>query len=147
MIATGCWFSKLDPAKYARIGISRGVPRNMGAGFRKYPKLNPGPWFNSVNEERYRELYFEEVLKPLDPSVVVGELTEMANGLIPTLLCWEPATPGPKWCHRAFVAGWLHDSLGLEVYEVNKESEGYGWAHPKLPPKMRRAASGQLTLL
>jgi hypothetical protein len=117
MIATSSWFTKLNPEIYARISISRGIPRGQ-TEFRRYPALNPGPWFNSVNEERYKELYFAEVLGPLNPSRTVEELMALAGGKIPVLLCWEPATPRPEWCHRGFVSAWLHDTLGLEVYEV-----------------------------
>ena len=102
-IATSSWYKKLDPNIFSRIGISRGVPRGMPRGYKGYTKLNPGPWFNSVTPELFRELYFEEILKPLDPSQVVAELQAIADGKIPTLLCFEPPTPGEKWCHRELV--------------------------------------------
>lgn len=138
IIATACWFTKLDPAHYARIGISRGVPRGM-AGFRKYPKLNPGGWFNSVPPEEYKERYYREILNPLDPQTVVNELLALAEGKVPTLLCWEKTNANSKdWCHRGFVAGWLADTLGIDVREVGLEHEGCGWHHPKLPPPFRR---------
>src|SRR5271169_911772 len=108
-IATSSWFVKLDPARFARIGISRGVPRGQTAGFRKYPKLNPGPWFNSVADDEYRRRYFEEILNPLDPVRVVAKIEEIAGGLTPALLCWEPPTPGQSWCHRGLVSEWLFD--------------------------------------
>lgn len=137
-IMTSSWFHKLDPAKYQRIGISRGVPRGRAAGFRKYPRLDPGPWFNSVTNDRYLELYNAEILAPLDPETVVKELHEMSGGKIPTLLCWEPSTPGEKWCHRGIVAAWLKDHLGMDVFEVGQEKEGAGWSHPKLHPSFRK---------
>ena len=59
MIATSSWFTQLDPVRYARIGISRGVPRAQ-SGYRRYPKLNPGPWFNSVANDEYRRRYYDE---------------------------------------------------------------------------------------
>jgi hypothetical protein len=135
-IMTACWFSKLDPAHYARIGISRGVPRRM-VGFRKYPKLNPGSWFHHVTPEEYRERYYSEILNPLDPQTVVDELIALAEGKIPTLLCWE-SSGGEQWCHRGFVSSWLKDTLGLEVFEVGHEHEGCGWEHPKLHPSFRK---------
>ena len=52
----------------------------MPGGYKRYTKLNPGAWFNSVTAERYKELYFEEILKPLDPSQVVAELHAIAKG-------------------------------------------------------------------
>jgi hypothetical protein len=36
------------------------------------------------------------------------------------------------WCHRGQVAGWLHDQLGIEVFEFGHEDAGHGWQHPKL---------------
>ncbi|NOT70626.1 MAG: hypothetical protein HOP09_04845 [Hyphomicrobium sp.] len=137
-IATSCWFEKLDPNVYVRIGISRGVPRGMAAGYRRYSKLNPGSWFNSVSPVRYKELYFYEILRPLDPNQVVAELLAMADGKAPALLCWEAPTPGPAWCHRGLVSAWLHDTLGLEVFEVGQEHQGAGWRHPKLAPELRQ---------
>jgi hypothetical protein len=134
---TGSWFVKLDLNIYARIGISRGVPRGQ-AGFRKYQKLNPGGWFNSVPPERYRELYYAEVLNPLHPKHVVSELIAIAEGKIPALLCWEPPTPGDKWCHRGLVAAWLKDTIDMDVFEVGQEAEGAGRSHPKLHPSFRK---------
>ncbi|MBS0240133.1 MAG: hypothetical protein JSR89_17095 [Proteobacteria bacterium] len=145
-IATSSWFIKLDPAKYQRIGISRGVPRGQGAGYKRYPKLNPGPWFNAVDEERYKMLYWGEILSVLNPETVRDELIALGDGKIPVLLCFEPATPGPDWCHRGMVSAWFHDTIGLEVPEVTKIEEGFGWSHPKLPPRMRQAGKDQLSL-
>ena len=142
VIVTSSWFVKLDPARYARIGISRGVPRGQ-SGFRRYQKLNPGPWFNSVDAKMYRRLYFEEILAPLDPRQVVDDLSALADGKLTALLCWEPPTPGENWCHRGLVAAWLGDTLGLDVFEVGQEVEGAGWSHPKLHPKMRAASLGR----
>lgn len=137
-ITTASWFTKLDPAHYARIGISRGVPRGQ-RGFRRYPKLNPGPWFNSVTPQEYRERYFREILNPLDPQTVVNELLTLAEGKVPTLLCWEKGNTNSKdWCHRGFVAGWLADTLDIDVYEVGLEHEECGWKHPKVPIPFRR---------
>lgn len=136
-IGTSSWFVKLDPALFARIGISRGVPRGQ-SGYRRYTKLNPGPWFNSVTNDRYLELYNAEILAPLDPATVVRELHDMSDGKIPVLLCWEPSTPGEKWCHRGIVAAWLKDNLDMDVYEVGQEKDGAGWSHPKLHPSFRR---------
>lgn len=142
-ICTASWFAALEPERYARIGISRGVPRNTAAGFRKYTKLNPGPWFNSVSPDRYLQLYNAEILAPLNPKKVVEELHELSNGKIPVILCWEPSTPGEKWCHRGIVAAWLYDRLGMEVYEYGQEREGFGCAHPKLHPSFRKALCAQ----
>ena len=47
-------------------------------------------------------------------------------------LLGAPPEPGPKWCHRGLVSAWLHDELGLEVFELGQEQCGCGWSHPKL---------------
>ena len=137
MIATSSWFTQLDPVRYARMGISRGVPQQ--SGYRRYPKLNPGPWFNSVSNDEYRLRYYDEVLNPLDPVRVVAELQDIAGDLTPALLCWEPPTLGQTWCHRGLVSQWLHDMLGLEVFEIGEEHHGCGHRHPKLAPKFRQS--------
>lgn len=135
MIVTSSWFTPLA-AGYCRIGISRGVPRGQ-RGYRRYGKLNPRPWFDSVSPERYRQLYFAEVLDPLDPEAVVRDLMELSQGEIPALLCWENASlPIRQWCHRSLVSAWLHVTLGLEVCEVGLEAYGFGWNHPLLDPSL-----------
>jgi hypothetical protein len=140
MIITSSWFTPL-PAGYCRIGISRGVPRGQ-KGYRRYSKLNPGPWFNSVSPVRYRQLYFAEVLDALDPEAVVSYLMELSGQQIPVLLCWEAATPPIRqWCHRALVSAWLHDRLGLQVHEFGLEAHGFGWSHPLLEPSLRQSES------
>src|SRR5690606_13199397 len=117
-----------------RIGISRGVPRGLPAGYRIFRRLAPGPWFRSVSPVEYMKLYHAEVLSRLDPRQVVRELTDMAGGPIPVLICYEKATPNDdeQWCHRGLTAAWLHDELRLEVYEIGQEQCGCGWSHPKL---------------
>jgi hypothetical protein len=95
-----------------------------------------------VSPERYRELYFAEVLQPLDPAAVVRELIEISEGQTPMLVCWESATPPiTQWCHRALVSAWLHDRLGLEVHEFGLEAHGFGWSHPLLEPSLRPSRS------
>ncbi len=92
MIKTSSWFTKL-PTDHVRIGISRRVPSRQ-TGYRRYPELNPGPWFKSVPPAEYVERYFA-ILNRLNPETVVYELTALAEGGVPTLLCWEAATePG-----------------------------------------------------
>jgi hypothetical protein len=142
VLMTSSWFTVLDPALYARIGISRGTPRGQ-RGYRRYPKLNPGSWFSSVSPEEYKERYYREILNPLDPQTVVNELVALADGKIPALLCWEKSNTGKDWCHRGFVSAWLKDTLGIDVFEVGLEHEGCGHAHPKLPSSMRMS-SGDL---
>jgi hypothetical protein len=137
-IMTASWFTPLDLSRHQRIGVSRGVPRGQ-SGFRRFMQLNPGAWFNHVTPERYLELYQSEILSPLDPGKVVEDLHKISNGKIPTLLCWEPPTPGENWCHRGIIAAWLKDNLRLDVFEFGQEIEGSGWQHPKLHPRFRRS--------
>lgn len=132
IIKTSSWFAKL-PDGHCRIGISRGAPRGM-SDYRRYPKLNPGPWFNSVSPVEYKKRYHEEILSRLDAAQVVRELADIANGGVPVLVCFEGAADKHGWCHRGLVAGWLHDELQLEVREIGREDCGCGWRHPKLDP-------------
>jgi hypothetical protein len=134
---TSSWQSSIDEARFCRIGISRGTPRGQ-KGFRRYPRLNPGPWFRSIDDERaWAKRYCDEVLEPLDAARTVEQLFTLAAGRIPVLLCWEPPEPG-EHCHRGLVAAWLKDELGLDVFELGFEQEGCGHRHPKLPRSLRR---------
>jgi hypothetical protein len=132
-IVTSCWRTSLLPG-HAPIGISRGTPRGR-SGFRRYTRLQPGPWFSTAGLEEFTKLYNEQILGPLDPEVVVKDLLDIADGRIPALLCWEPPEPGAQWCHRSLVSVWLWEKLSLEVPELGHEHEGCGWCHPKLPPR------------
>src|SRR5689334_14060458 len=106
-IFTSSWATKIDETAYCRIGISRSTPRGQ-KGFRRYPKLNPGPWFRSIPDERaWAKRYREEILAPLDAKATFDELLAMADGRSPVLLCWEPPQPGDDYCHRGLVAAWL----------------------------------------
>ena len=131
---TASWFTPL-PDDHQRIGISRGTPRRQPAGFRIYRRLAPGPWFSSVDELEYIRRYQTEILDRLDPRVVTGELADMAGDRVPVLLCFERPGTG-SWCHRALVAAWLGDALGLVVPEVGFEALPQQ-EHPLLPPSMR----------
>lgn len=104
-----------------RIVISRGFPRTLGEGYKLYRPLNPGRWFNdpelTSNQEKFRERYFNEILKPLDPQKVYDHLHKIAEGNEPVLLCWEDVTKPDQWCHRRMVADWFEDQLGVKVPE------------------------------
>lgn len=107
-----------------RISIARFAPRGTPAGFKVYKPLAPGPWFNSVPEDVYRELYFAQ-LAELDAAAVVAALTELAAGHEPVLLCYEkPPFTSDNWCHRTMVSEWLKKELGLEVSEIAKGHRG-----------------------
>ncbi|CFX24458.1 conserved protein of unknown function [Candidatus Filomicrobium marinum] len=138
MILTSSWFTPL-PADHLHIGISRGVPRGMKAGYKRYLKLNPGPWFNSCRTPKeYFDRYYGEILKPLDSARTVEEILQLADGKIPVLVCFESIKPESGWCDRALVSTWLHDELGMEVCEFGHEHLGHGWQHPKLDPALRK---------
>jgi hypothetical protein len=132
---TASWYSRL-PDDHLRIGVSRGVPRRMTAGYRVFRKLAPGPWFNSVGPVEYVQLYRAEILAPLDPRAVADELLAMAAGRVPVLLCFERPNEG-AWCHRALAAAWLAEALGEVVPEFGFETLPQA-EHPLLPLELRR---------
>lgn len=120
-IATASWFSKL-PDTHLKVGISRGAPRGLQAGtYRRYGALAPGAWFKSVTPQEYLRLY-GDILAGLNPADVAGDLIELGNGKVPTMLCFEGAKDiqsGTKWCHRHLAAQWLEEQLGIKVEEVD----------------------------
>lgn len=137
-IFTSSWFTKL-PSDIVRVGISRGTPRGMSAGYKRYQKLNPGPWFRSCpSPEVYRQRYFGEVLGRLDPQTVVDELGQIGDRV--ALLCYEKPDGSNGWCHRALVSAWLSDHLGLVVTEYGRADAGHGWRHPLLHQSLAMAA-------
>jgi len=99
-----------------RISIARVAPRWYPRGFHVFRDLAPGSWFNSVDYDEYRRLYFEQLAR-LDPAGVVDALYSLASA--PVLLCYEkpPFDTERNFCHRRMVAEWLEGSLGLEVME------------------------------
>jgi hypothetical protein len=135
-IFTSSWFTTLPPT-IQKIGISRGTPRGYPAGYRRMPELAPGPWFNSVTPAEYHRLYMAQ-LAALDAQAVLQKLHQLAGNRDVALLCFEAPTKPEAWCHRGQVAGWLHDQLGLEVFEFGLEDAGAGWRHPKLHTLLRR---------
>lgn len=128
---TASWFTYTGPG---RVSISRGTPRGTSKGYKLFKKLAPGPWFNSVDEETYIKLFYEQ-LEKLDPVEIVEQIEALHQNDEPVLLCYE--NPNHKtWCHRAIVSVWLHDQLGLVVPEVGFEENGFGGGHPLLPPTL-----------
>ena len=112
---TASFFSYFGPG---RISIARFAPRNTPAGFKVYKPLAPGPWFNSVSEEIYRELYFAQ-LAELDAGAAMGELLHLACEHEPVLLCYErPPFTASNWCHRRMVSEWFKKELGIDVPEM-----------------------------
>ena len=128
-VKTGSWFTALLD-DHIKIGISRGVPRRMSAGYRLYKRLNPGPWFNSVEPDEYDRLYQEQVLASLDPGRVHDEIMALSRGKIP-VLCWFERPGTGQTCHRPLVSEWFANTLRLVVPEFGFEGAS---VHP---PQMR----------
>lgn len=103
-----------------RISIARYAPRGTPPGFRVFPRLAPGPWFNSVDADEYRHRFATEILGRLDPEETWDLLhTLVPPGVEPVLLCWEkPPFTVSNWCHRRLVADWFEEHLGLPVPEL-----------------------------
>jgi hypothetical protein len=99
--------------------------------------LAPGPWFRAVEAEEFRHRYLAQ-MNLLDVAEVLTDLSAMAGGRIPAVLCFERPPPDPAWCHRGLVSAWLADRLGVQVVEYGHEHAGWGWAHPKLKAEWRR---------
>ncbi len=119
-IKTASWFADL-PDGHVRIGVSRGTPRGMKAGYKLYRSLNPGSWFRDVTPTRYVELFNAEILAKLDPVDVAEKLYKLAGGRIAVMVCYESAPSihrGEQFCHRHMVAAWLEAHTGLKVEEV-----------------------------
>lgn len=136
IIKTSNWFQPL-PDDHQRVGISRGTPRRVSAGYRIYRDLAPGPWFNSVSVAEYNRRYRAEILGPLTPRQVADDLLALGNGRIPVMLCYERAGKPGDWCHRAIVAEWLAAGLGIVVPEFGFESLPQH-EHPLMPRELRR---------
>jgi hypothetical protein len=134
-IKTGCWFTDL-PTGHTRIGISRGVPLGITAGYRVYRVLAPGRWFNSVGVEEYYHLYRTKILGPLDPRIIASHLVDLARGGIPVMLGYE-RPGGFDLCHRAIAGAWLAEALGHPVPEVGFEHLAQQ-GHPLMPAEFRR---------
>ena len=122
---TSSWFAAL-PRTFVRVGVSRSVRRNIGAGYRRIRLLEPGPWLDAAPDEFCR-LYAQQ-LDRLDARAIVARIEAMAaeaGASAASLACYESPSSG-AWCHRAMVSHWLHDRLGLEVHELGHEQCGCG---------------------
>ena len=106
-----------------RIGISRGTPRGVAAGFRKYASLAPGEWLWATHDQSdYRDRYFAQLGK-LDPARVITDLHRLAGDRVtPTLLCFCNLGKLGAWCHRSMVAEWITDKTGLTVVERSPDA-------------------------
>lgn len=110
------WFQYRGPG---RIGISRGPPRGVPAGYRRYMPLAPGSWLNTTDDyETYRSLYFAQ-LRRLDPTRVIADVHHLAGPANPpVLLCFCNLHRLGSWCHRSMAAEWLCEEAGVDVREL-----------------------------
>ena len=105
-----------------RISIARWEPRGTPAGYRRYRALAPRRDMMRMAQGLYRDVYFRDILGPLDAQRVWDELHELAGGAEPVLLCWEkPPFSDANWCHRRMVAEWFADELRRIVLEHNPD--------------------------
>ena len=132
---TSSWYAPRS-ADHQIIGISRGVPRRMAAGFRLYRALAPGEWFKTASTAEYLQRYYAEILAPLDPHQVWADLHHLAGNKVPVLVCYEQIG-SDSWCHRAIIAKWFAETLGIEVGEHGHLDLGTGRNHPMLPAELR----------
>jgi len=116
-IYTSSWFTFKGPG---RIGISRGNPRGVAAGYRLYKPLAP-TWDiikNSANKAEYEPRYYGEVLDHLDPHQVLADLRRLAGDATPVLMCYErPPFTDENFCHRHMAGDWLAKHTGVDVKE------------------------------
>lgn len=135
-IFTSSWFTPLPP-DIQKIGVSRGTPRGYAAGYRKMPELAPGSWFQTASLRDYKQMFFDGLAR-LDPAATVARMEDLGAGRDVALLCYEHPHKDADWCHRGYLAAWLHDTLRLDVLEFGLEDRGGGWQHPKIPREYRR---------
>lgn len=102
------------------IGISLGTPRRMTICCGFYRDLAPRREMLQMPYHTYRDLYFREILGPLDPKQVVDDLQRLSGEDEPVMLCFErPPFTDENFCHRRMVAEWFGDRLGLVVPEID----------------------------
>lgn len=120
MLFSASWFTYQGPG---RVGISRGTPRGIPAGFRIFKHLRPAADMLNMDHAPYRKRYFSEILAGLDPQSVLDDLTRLAGSdHPPVVLCYErPPLHANNWCHRTMVREWLEDHLGIATAEWDKK--------------------------
>ena len=94
------------------ISISRSAPKFYHGP--EFKTLAPSYPMLKMTRDDYNQAY-KKILLKLDPQKVYNELTALAKGEEPILLCWERSN---TWCHRRLVAEWLEKFLGVEITEV-----------------------------
>lgn len=80
------------------------------------PQLAPKKYMldDSLSEEKYTELYVQNVLNILDIRMLGDTIGAMASGKDVALLCFEK--PG-DFCHRHIVSKWLKEKTGVDIVE------------------------------
>lgn len=118
---TASYFTFFGPG---RVGISRGAPRGIKAGYRLYRTLAPSRDMLDMPLEPYRDKFFNDILGPLDAQQVYEELKSLAGEWEPTLLCFErPPFDRKNFCHRRMVAEWFERELSISVPEFEPSEE------------------------
>ncbi len=95
-----------------RIGISLGTPRRIPAGYRLYRTLAPRRDMLQLPYDLYRDIFFRDILGPLDPQKVADDLRRLAGEFEPVMLCFEK----PPF----HASNWFGYTLGLDVPEVGQ---------------------------
>lgn len=92
------------------VAISRGIPDSFGGTIMR--ELNPSQELlynyknGNIGDEEYREIYFNETLKSLNPEDIYNKL----KGKVILCYCGKDS-----FCHRHLVIEWLEQNLGSEV--------------------------------
>ena len=92
------------------VAISIGIPDNFGGSIMR--ELNPSQSLlynyknGKISDEEYKEIYFNETLKHLDPHVIYNKL----KGKVIVCYCGKGS-----FCHRNLVIEWLRQNLGDDV--------------------------------
>jgi len=134
-IFTGWWFGA-TPWNAIKIGVSRGVP-NLSERFHELKELAPTYQMLKMSDDLYMRSYMRHLML-LDPERIVKRLEELSEGFDVILCCYERPQDDEAWCHRGYISAWLNDTLGLEVVEIERPNDGFGWSHPKIPARFRK---------
>ena len=109
------------------IGISLGKPRGMTVRCGFYRNLAPRREMLRMPYQVYRDVYFREILGPLDPRQVMDDLQLLAGDSEPVILCFErPPFHANNWCHRRWWPNgsvthlaWMYRKLTLSRHLIH----------------------------
>jgi uncharacterized protein (DUF488 family) len=100
------------------VSIARFPPKWYNGA--RYLPLAPKPDMLKITDwDEYRRRYRNEILDVLDPDKVLQDLGVETAGHDIILLCFENDR---THCHRGLVAEWFHETRGITVPELGKES-------------------------